>query len=112
MTGEQLLEVSNALSALKRTYYGKGPDQAKAHLNDDLLVVAMRGGMTTVERTLIDAGQRGLVRDVRLRFQELMTEPFSSAVAEISGRPVRTYQSQILFDPEVVVELFLLGDRG
>jgi uncharacterized protein YbcI len=110
VTGDQLLEVSNTISALKREHYGKGPEQARAYLNEDLLVVMMRGGMTRVERTLIDAGDEEVVRAVRLRFQALMTDRFTSTVERISGRPVLTYHSQVLFSPDVVVELFLLGE--
>jgi uncharacterized protein YbcI len=110
VTGDQLLEVSSTLSALKREHYGKGPDQVKSYLNDDLLLVVMRGGMTRSEQTFLAAGKHDEVRENRLRFQGLMTDPFTDVVARISGRPVLTYHSQILFDPEIVVELFVLGD--
>ncbi len=110
MTGDQLLEVSSTLSALKREHFGKGPDQSRAYLNDDLLVIVMRGGITPAERTLIDHGEHEVVRTVRLTFQGLMTEPFTEVVQRVTGRPVLTYHSQILFDPDTVVELFLLGD--
>jgi len=111
VTGEQLLEISNTLSALKRERFGKGPDQSRAYINDDLLVVAMKGGITPAERTLIDAGEEGVVRDMRLRFQGLMTDAFCGLVTRVTGRPVLSYHSQILFHPEIVVELFVLGDE-
>lgn len=38
-----------------------------------------------------------------------MTETFVSAIERLSGYEVFTYQSQILFDPDHVVEMFVLG---
>jgi uncharacterized protein YbcI len=109
LRGEQLLEVSNAISALKREYYGRGPEQARAHFAGDMLVVILRGGFTTVERTFLEAGEQDLVRQVRLRFQELMADPFRESVARITGRPVLGYMSQLIFETETIVELFHLG---
>jgi Na+-translocating membrane potential-generating system (MpsC) len=41
-------------------HYGKGPTKAKTHMVNDT-VVFLRGGFTTVERTLLDTGEAGSV---------------------------------------------------
>jgi uncharacterized protein YbcI len=94
---------------LKAEHYGKGATEAKTYVCDDWLFCVLKGGMTTVERTLLDHGEEELVRQVRLRFQDNMDESFKGVVAELTGRPVLTYQSQVLFNPDFVVEIFLLG---
>jgi uncharacterized protein YbcI len=65
--------------------------------------------MTTVERTLLEHGENDLVRQVRLRFQENMDDSFIDVIRQLTGREVITYQSQVVFDPDFSIEIFLLG---
>jgi uncharacterized protein YbcI len=108
---ESLASVANEVVRLKAHYYGKGPTEAKAYLNDDILVVVLKGGLTTVERTLLEAGDLDLVRRVRLRFQEVMEQNFIDAVQRLTGQRVLTYMSQIVFDPDFCFEFFVLSDE-
>ncbi len=111
IAGEELAAVANEIVRLKAQYYGRGPTEAKAFQNDDVLVVALKGGLTTVERTLLDADEGKLVRQVRLRFQEIMEQNFVDAVQRLTGRKVRTYMSQVVFDPDYCFEFFVLSDE-
>ena len=98
---------------LKAQHFGKGATEAKTYLCDDWLLCVLKGGTTTVERTLLRHGQDDLVRQVRLRFQESMDESFTGVVERLTGRPVLGYASQVTFDPDFALEIFLLGDsRG
>jgi uncharacterized protein YbcI len=109
--GEELAEVTNAIVRLFSDYYGRGPTRAKSYLLDDrYLVTILRDTMTTVERTLADSGQLELVRHVRLTFQEAMADSFKGVVESILGRKVAAYHSQILVNPDVGFEFFLLED--
>jgi uncharacterized protein YbcI len=106
---ETLAAIANDLVRLKAQYYGKGPTEAKAYMNDEILVVALKGGLTTVEQTLLDAGQSDLVREVRLRFQQAMEQNFIDAVQRLAGVQVLTYMSQIVFEPNYTLEFFILA---
>jgi uncharacterized protein YbcI len=109
--GEELAEVTNAIVRLFSEYYGRGPTRAKSYLLDDrYLVTILRDTMTTVERTLADSGELELVRHVRLTFQEAMADSFKGVVESILGRKVAAYHSQILVNPDVGLEFFLLED--
>lgn len=108
ITRENLSSVANEIVRLKAHYYGKGPTEAKAYQNDDVLVVTLKGGLTTVEKTLLDAGDSALVRQVRLRFQEVMAANFIDAVQRLTGREVLSYMSQVVFDPDFCFEFFVL----
>lgn len=101
-------EVSNAMVGLKKKFYGRGPDKAKAFINDNYVFCVLNGGLTQNEKTLLDAGEHRLVRKFRLRFQEVMKGPTTEAVEQITGRKVLTYHSQILFEPTVAIEIFVL----
>jgi uncharacterized protein YbcI len=64
--------------------------------------------LTTVEQTLVQNGQKDLVRAVRLTFQEATADRFKQAVAEATGREVIAYHSQVTFDPPLGFEIFVL----
>lgn len=90
-----------------KSHYGRGPTEAKSYLVDDLLFVVMRGGITEGERTLLDAGQIDTVRSFRQSFENAMAARLTETIEGLTGRRVLTCQSQVLFDPDVVVEIFV-----
>jgi len=101
--------LANAMVGLKKQHYGKGPTAAKAWILDEYVFVAMEGGLTRNEETLLADGKEDVVRAYRLEFQETMGETTMTAVAELTGRPVLTYHSQIVFNPTRAFEIFVLG---
>jgi uncharacterized protein YbcI len=107
--GDVLAAISREMVRLKANHYGKGPTEAKAYVCDDWLFCVLKGGMTAVEQTLLKHGDNDLVRQVRLRFQQNMDESFTEVVRRLTGRQVLTYQSQVVFDPDFTIEIFLLG---
>src|SRR3954465_3692790 len=100
--------LANAMVGMKKQFYGRGPTAAKAWLLDDYVLVAMEGGLTRNEETLLADGKQDVVRMYRLSFQETMGETTMAAVTEITGRAVLTYHSQIAFNPTRTFEIFLL----
>jgi uncharacterized protein YbcI len=106
--GHQRSALATAMVGLKKQYYGRGPTAAKAWLLDDYVFVALEGGLTRNEETLLADGKEALVRSYRLSFQETMGETTMRAVEEIVGRKVLTYQSQIVFGPARSFEIFVL----
>ncbi len=96
------------LVAAVKEHYGKGPDSARAHfIEEDILVVVMRQPATTAERTMVSAGREDDARSFRLAFQDEYGQHLRSIVEEITGRKVATYHSQIMFDPDVLFEIFV-----
>jgi uncharacterized protein YbcI len=109
--GDYLAEITNGIVRLFSEYYGRGPTRAKSYMLEDRYVVTiLRDTMTTVERTLAENGEADLVRRVRLTFQESMADSFKSVVEKALDRRVAAYHSQILIDPDVGIEFFLLED--
>lgn len=103
-----LAEVTNAIVRLHRERYGKGPTRSKSYLLDDALICVMRDVLTTVERTLAEAGEHAKVRDTRFAFEDATRDRFIEAVERIVGRRVLGFTSQILVAEDVAVEMFLL----
>jgi uncharacterized protein YbcI len=113
--GEVLAQISTGLVQLHSRFYGKGPTKAKTHLVNDTVISILRGGFTTVERTLIDQGNVDPVYEMRRSFQKVMEEQFTAVVEEATGRKVIAYMSQIHQSPDLAVEIFVLeplGDRA
>jgi uncharacterized protein YbcI len=106
--GPVLAEVTNAVVRLHRTHYGKGPTRSKSYLLDDVLICVMGDVFTTVERTLVEAGEGDEVRETRLAFQDAMRERFAEAIERIMERRVVGFTSQVLLDQDVAIEMFLL----
>jgi uncharacterized protein YbcI len=104
--------IANAMVGLKKSHYGRGPEAAKAFVEDDYIFVVLEGGLTRNEETLLAAGREDLVRQYRLAFQEAVTETATGAVEELTGRKVIGYHSQIVFDPVRAFEIFVLAPAG
>lgn len=105
---ERLAAVSNSVVAIFSECYGRGPTKAKSYAFDNFVVTVLEDLLTTVERTLVNNGEQDLVRRVRLAFQTIEAERFKDAVAEVMGRPVVAYHSQVVFDPPIGFEIFVL----
>jgi uncharacterized protein YbcI len=106
--GSLRAELANAMVAMKKQFYGRGPEAAKAWILDDYVFVAMEGGLTRNEETLLADGKEDLIRQYRLSFQSTMSGATMGAVSQLTGRKVLTYHSQIVFNPARTFEIFVL----
>jgi uncharacterized protein YbcI len=111
--GDMLARLSDEMVRAKKQFFGKGPERAKSYMLDDMLFVVMRGGLTTAEQTMLRFGRQNMVRGFRQLFENEMTEALTSLVEKTTGRTVVNYQSQIMFDPDIIVEIFVFAQpRG
>ena len=111
--GQSLLaRISTEMVRAQKEFFGKGPTRAKSYFLDDMLLVVMRGGLTTAEKTMLGFDQGDKVRDFRQVFENAMTQRLSGMIEELTGRKVVNYQSQVMFDPDVIVELFVFDRAG
>lgn len=108
--GDMLARLSDEMVRAKKQFFGKGPEQAKSYMLDDLLIVVMRGGLTTAEQTMLRFGRQNLVREFRQLFENDMTDVLTGLVEQTTGRTVVNYQSQIMFDPDIIVEMFFFAE--
>ncbi len=107
-----LARISNEMVRAQKQFFGKGPTEAKSYMLDDFLLIVMRGGLTTAEKTMLEFGNPEQVRQFRQLFQNEMRERLTEMVERLTGRKVVTYQSQIMFDPDLVVEMFVFDAAG
>ena len=108
--GQLAAAISNAIVGIHSKHYGKGPTKAKTYLVDDTVVCVMQDVFTTVEHTLIQNGKGEMVREVRTTFQYALRAEFTDAIRELTGREPRAFLSQIDWDADIAVEVFVLED--
>jgi uncharacterized protein YbcI len=102
-----LSRLSTSMAAMQKAAFGKGPVSTKSYMFDDMLLIVMREGLTQAERTMLEFGRQDLVREFRQQFENEMTKRIVDMIEESTERKVLTYQSQVMFDPDVVVEMFV-----
>jgi uncharacterized protein YbcI len=110
--GELLLEISNAVVRLYKKYYGKGPTQARAYYQDDLVACVLRDVYTRAEQTMIDAGLVKSVLAQRHQLQEVIADEFAAAIERATGRQVIGFFSDNQAEPPMSVETFILAPRS
>ena len=105
-----LVEFSNTMVALHREHFGRGPAAARAYIADGFAICVLTDVYTKVEQTLIEAGRLDHVRDTRLLHQESLEEEYKRAAEEALGRRVIAFVSATHAEPDVEIEVYLLGD--
>jgi uncharacterized protein YbcI len=102
--------ISNAIVRILNDLYGKGAARTRTYIADDHVFCALEGVLTTVERTLAEADEKELVRELRLRFGELLRPIIGAEVSRLVGRQVLALETQLVFDPDTMFLIFVLGD--
>jgi uncharacterized protein YbcI len=108
--GSPAAAISNLVVHLMSDYTGRGPTKARTYINDDLVTVVLQDTLTKGERSLVRGGREELVLDTRHAFQLTMRVDLTDGLEQLTGRKVRAFMSSNHLDPDVAVEVFLLGD--
>ncbi len=108
----QLTEISNTAVALHREHFGRGPGSAKTHVSDNIVVCVLNDVFTPPEKTLIEAGQEERVRETRALHRAATEEVYKRRMEAVVGRPVEAHLTSIHVDPDVAIDIFVLGDLG
>jgi uncharacterized protein YbcI len=108
----QAQAISNMMTKLHRDHYGRGPNGVRTVIGHDHVISFLEDIYTPVERTLLEGGEIEAVRATRLAFQRTMERRFVEAVEKIVQRRVRAFLSQVTFDPDISVEVFVLERDG
>ena len=106
--GELRAQIVRGIVALHKEAYGKGPVRVKAYLQEDSVLVLLRGGFTPIEQTLHEAGKGTVVNHQRLEVQEAMHEPFIELIERTTGRRVVGFMSATQQDADLQCEVFVL----
>lgn len=97
--GELETEISNAVMRFKRDYMGRGPQDVRTYLMDDLALVRLKGVLTPAEQRLatVEDPHRGrdLIKQIRLELIEHGRDILDEAVKSILGVGIVSLHSDI-----------------
>jgi uncharacterized protein YbcI len=111
-TGELSGQISTRFVQLIKEHSGKGPTRCRTYVEEDIVVVLLRGGYTLAEGTLFEAGKWLDVRTSRHAFQDTMEGRFTAELERMTGRQVHAFMSASHQDPDLQVEIFVLEPLG
>jgi uncharacterized protein YbcI len=103
-------EISTAAVRLLREYTGRGPTKARTTISEDHVVIVLGDLLTKGERNLVESGKGDRVLSLRRDFQLAMREDLIAMVEEHVGRQVVAFMSDNHVDPDLAIEVFILGD--
>ena len=108
------LEISNAMVALYKDQFGRGPTKARTHwVGPDVVLVTLEDTLTAAEHNLVKGDQHQRLRDLRLYFQYANVPEFCEPIERVTGRKVRAFISGIDTDADgLSVEAFVLHPKG
>jgi uncharacterized protein YbcI len=102
-----LTAVSNAMVALHKEQFGRGPTGARTFFaGRDNMVCVLDHVLLPAELRLAEIGEAQRVREGRLAFQAATAPEFVSVVEDIVQRKVRAFGSAVDVEANVVYENF------
>jgi uncharacterized protein YbcI len=104
-----LAELSNAMVALYKEQFGRGPTKTRSnYAGPNCVITTLEDSFTPAERRLAEMGEHQRLRDTRTFFQHATVDQFTDAVERITGRKVRAFVSGIDTKQDVSSEVFYL----
>jgi uncharacterized protein YbcI len=105
--GAMLQQVSNALVALHKEQFGRGPTRAQSHFaGPDALLCVLEDALLPAEHRMVAMSEQQRVRESRMFLQVATTDEFVTTVEALTGRTVRAFASATDPDHGVVFENF------
>jgi uncharacterized protein YbcI len=101
--------ISRSVVGIMREYTGRGQDDARTTIRDDVVTVTVPDAMLKGERHLVAGGRAELVEDMRRYIQQTMRGELSAAVETLTGRDVIAVHSQTQLAPDYSVGVFTLA---
>ena len=112
--GELETEISTAVNRFKREYMGRGPQEVRTFLVEDMALVRLKGVLTPAEQRLahVEDPHRGrdLIKQTRKQLLELARPMLESLVHEVTGVKVRSMHHDISTVTGEEVVVFTLVD--
>jgi uncharacterized protein YbcI len=112
--GQLEAEISDAIVRFELDYMGRGPEEARTYLLEDMVLVRLRGVLTPAERQLAgsDGNPQGrdLIKQVRRELIEKARPLLESIIADVTGQVVRSIHTDIsTTHGERIIEFSLVG---
>lgn len=97
--GQMEAEISEAIVKFEREYMGRGPEETRTYLLDDIIIVRLHGVLTPAERQLARSDSEGhgraLIKQVRMELLEKARPLLETIIRDITGQTVKSFHTDI-----------------
>ena len=97
--GQIEAEISEAIIKFEKEYMGRGPEETKTYIVDDMVLVRLRGVLTPAEKQLAGTDQdtkgRALIKQVRIELLEKGRVLLEAIIRDITGTRVKSLHTDI-----------------
>ena len=110
--GSALGVIANRVVSLHKEHLGRGPALLRVYDHGELLVLLIRDPYTAIEQTLAEGGHAEPVRKQRSILQRLLRADLTSVIRAALDCDVEAFMSANHHDPDLMVEVVVLGHRS
>ena len=102
-------EISAAFIKFQRDLIGRGPQEVKTYIINDMIITRFKGVLTVEEKHLVsqDSGKK-LVKKMRSLLREMYSEEYEKIVEELTGCKVLSSHSDISTKTGERIEVFIV----
>jgi len=97
--GEAELEIAKAVIKFEREYMGRGPEDARVFLFEDIVFIRLRGVLTPAEKQLAktpdSTAGRKLIKEVRQELLEKARVLLETIITSVLGFKIRSMHTDI-----------------
>ena len=97
--GQLEAEVGDAIVKFELDYMGRGPEEVRTYIVEDMVIVRLRGVLTLAEKQLagVDGTPQGraLVKEVRQELIEKARPLLETIIRDVTGQEVRSLHTDI-----------------
>ncbi len=105
-------ELSNALVALHKEQFGRGPSTTRTEFaGPDITVTVFHDALLPAERELVNLGEVLRVQEARVFFQEATRAKFIETIERVLSRKVVSFHSTCDARAGIVMEIAILEPR-
>lgn len=112
--GQIEAEISEALIKFEKEYMGRGPEETKAYIIDDMVLARLKQVLTPAEKQLAKTGDgsqgRVLIKQIRTELLEKARPLLEAIVTKITGKKVKSLHTDISTVTGNRIIIFMLED--
>src|ERR1051325_11210447 len=107
--GQIEAEISDAMVRLQREQTGRGPNQARAHIVEDMIIVRLQEVLTPAERQLLgNPHGQSLVKQFHQQMHEIARRDLEAIIEGHTGAQVTSGHSDVSTKPGEQISIYVL----
>jgi uncharacterized protein YbcI len=94
--GEMEALISSSMIKFQRDQLGRGAESAKTYIIDDMIVIRLKGVLTSAEKQLAQKEKgKSLVKEIRYQLEEIIRPDLEELIENITGKKVISLHNDI-----------------